>query len=1156
MFFLFSLLLMVWVSLRWASHLMGSPADRFWVFVAALMLQVGAITGLTSLVHQLTPAGWLLVQVVFLGVTLRWAGGARPDWQGGRAAWARLHSGCVSFASELSAWGAMALLSVCVLLLTSLALQMALPIEDFDDRMYHASRVIYWIQHQSVFPFETHNLRQTIVPFGSELFFLWPVLLTKSEVVGRVVFWSALPLAAVGQYVLLRALHLGKTAALVGVLILISTPRTMLSAVGLRPEIWSVLALLGLAYWAVSLGSETERAKHRCFYLGVFAVLSINVRSFPVSILPSLVLVIWWAGGRQSFVERLKAWMGGLALAGVLSTLIIPLGFNALQYRDPLGPQEVQRVVRADLSWQTAYTHAVRFASLLLELPDVPASVETRDQISGSANRLIAMAGAGVPLSGEAGRPWPGPYKYELPVHATRFSLWGLLWIPVSLAGLVHLLRRWRSGRPTPALAPVAVLTLLAVPLTLAVLLGSRWMASSDVPGRFLAGPYALTLALGLALIAPRWTPGKIAQALLALLLVYGAYQPLRVTAYDAVQAMADPPAPAALNEPFAEVAGALLPPGARVLLVGDQDARDYPLFAPADRFSRAVIPWGSQRFDPSRMDRLIASEKVTHVLIQNDERVVLEWYPAIDTQEMVRWLSTEPGLEPVPLKTPRMRLYKVSGNTALSERAFATMALPVDGPLIKVDRALQGRVGMDLGSMRTPWAVEKLGGTQDGFLWLGQGYSEGLEFGLWARQEAEVDLRFRLMPGPGVASAGRTVLVLHDGRLLGDEHRFEGVTTLVLRTRLHAGRNTISLFPQDFATVTPPPGGDTRNLVVGVAGVAIEEARGAMEASPAGDDGLVQRARMAQALIAQHQQSDGYWLTAFTEQTVYDLPRREMNTYVTSLMVDLLGQGVDRGVLSGSLGRAETHLRRQIEDGGLVRYHGRPDGRAMSLLHLCPITPDSDDTALAWRIAPGEPEQQASALHTLKRYRDAEGLYKTWLGSREDYRCIDPGANPNPPDVGIQMHLLLWLAQVDPPESQALCSALRKTIDQERLWVYYRRAPLVPLLRQPDLKAAGCELALPEALVKTGVPGQQVWVDAVRMLVQLESAQTPAPGREPVLALLQKLSKDRFAAVRQTPPMLYHNDLSASVSRYYWSEDVGYAIWLRLYQLGMGSRP
>ena len=28
-----------------------------------------------------------------------------------------------------------------------------------------------------------------------------------------------------------------------------------------------------------------------------------------------------------------------------------------------------------------------------------------------------------------------------------------------------------------------------------------------------------------------------------------------------------------------------------------------------------------------------------------------------------------------------------------------------------------------------------------------------------------------------------------------------------------------------------------------------------------------------------------------------------------------------------------------------------------------------------------------------------------------------------------------------------------------------------------------------------------------------------------------------------------YHNDTSATVSRFYWSQDFGYALWLRLYE-------
>jgi len=30
---------------------------------------------------------------------------------------------------------------------------------------------------------------------------------------------------------------------------------------------------------------------------------------------------------------------------------------------------------------------------------------------------------------------------------------------------------------------------------------------------------------------------------------------------------------------------------------------------------------------------------------------------------------------------------------------------------------------------------------------------------------------------------------------------------------------------------------------------------------------------------------------------------------------------------------------------------------------------------------------------------------------------------------------------------------------------------------------------------------------------------------------------------------LLYHNDLTGTVKRFYWSEDFGYALWLRLYE-------
>lgn len=309
-----------------------------------------------------------------------------------------------------------------------------------------------------------------------------------------------------------------------------------------------------------------------------------------------------------------------------------------------------------------------------------------------------------------------------------------------------------------------------------------------------------------------------------------------------------------------------------------------------------------------------------------------------------------------------------------------------------------------------------------------------------------------------------------------------------------------------------------------------------------AGED-LAEGFRTAAARLREHQQEPGYWLTAHTTAPRFQQPGKEMNTFLTALLLDLLDPLAASSGLGDSLQRARQHLTAQIEPGGLVRYHGLPDTPGIIGILGCAITPDTDDTALVWRVAPGPDRRHlTAALATIDRYRTREGLYRTWLAPREAYQCLDPGSDPNPADITIQMHLLMLLAEVQPPAGRALCEALRPVAGQDRVWVYYRMAPLVPMLRLADLQRAGCALELPESRMRTMVPGQEVWLSVVRLLrgARADAAQ--------IDTVLRQLAKDDFALLRQTPPLLYHNDLTASVPRYYWSEDVGYALWMRLY--------
>src|SRR5437762_2394751 len=76
-----------------------------------------------------------------------------------------------------------------------------------------------------------------------------------------------------------------------------------------------------------------------------------------------------------------------------------------------------------------------------------------------------------------------------------------------------------------------------------------------------------------------------------------------------------------------------------------------------------------------------------------------------------------------------------------------------------------------------------------------------------------------------------------------------------------------------------------------------------------------------------------GYWLTSYTDQPAFERPHVEMNTYVPSVIVDLLGPVANAAGVQSSVERARRFLTAQIEADGLVRYHGRPDAPTIGTL-------------------------------------------------------------------------------------------------------------------------------------------------------------------------------------------------------------------------------
>lgn len=652
-----SAVLLLFAAVLLARALGRTRAERFWIAVAASALQLGALAMSLSLFHAVRPGTWLLVQALLSAAT---AGAIRS----GRL---RLQASAAAKEPESTRLGILGWLFVAAVLLLaalSLAEQKVTPVSGFDDRMYHASRAAYWQQNASLLPYTTHNDRQVALPFGSDLVFFWGLLMGGSEAAGRLAFWAGYPLALLGLLFLLRQAGASPRTAWAGVLLFAATPGVATAAVGLNPEPWCVVFVLGLA-WALLRARQSDVPDEVGSALaGLFLALAANVRTTSVVLVVGAALLLVRPA---THLRRRAACAAGGALVGfLLSGLAVTTLGNLIREGHPLGSAAFRRVHASDLSSHQLVAHTARLAALFAEVPDIP-SAELRATLESEGRRLLERAGA-TRLPGERAESWPGLYAFHVPERAANFSLGGLVWLPSLLVALVLACRAWARGRP---LGATASLSILQAPLLLTVALLLRWMPLARVPERFLVSPYALgvalvTLGAGRLLASHSGAPrsrlvlGRAAAGISIVLIAWMTFDAASEQLSRVRLVLARPVPTTVLDEPY-ERALLRLPLGSRILLVGGQATRDYPLFAPREGFRNVVLPWGKARFRADEMRRRLEEGRVTHVLVENDQEVDRHWEPALPTREMVSWLENAPGLEEIPLLTKGMRLFEVT---------------------------------------------------------------------------------------------------------------------------------------------------------------------------------------------------------------------------------------------------------------------------------------------------------------------------------------------------------------------------------------------------------------------------------------------------------------------------------------------------------------
>ncbi len=797
---LFLLLISYVVALRFGR----CGSERLWIFLASAVFQIGGIALTLSLTHQFVALSWLVLHGLMAVTAAIFQIKSKP------------HASQLDTAPNTPWTGVEFALAFLIALFTGLTffLQWNTPIFEGDEKMYHASRVLYWITNGGIFPYPTHNDRQTVFQFGSELFFLWPVLLTRSEAIARSVFWLGVPFAIAAQWMLCTALGLKRMIALGTILLVMTTPIVANYAPMLKPEMWSIVFFCGLLWWTIRVVQSQHVDWRDWFWLGVYFVLSLSIRSIEIVLIVPLLLLLWSRASKQGVLS----FAAGICLCLVSSAAFVPLGFNWKNSGHPLGPQMMRQFHASELSMTQIQTHASRFVLSLIELPEVPASTSLIAW-NGFFQNIAEATGANRLLRGEKKTGWPGAFEFSQAESARNFSLGGILWL-VAFGFSLHAILLGGKGK----LASSQFFTaLLIATFTGAVVFGIRWMQHSGLPERFLITPYVAGVILAASYLNNRILHSPKAQAVAVLLLTWSVTPSLRQLELRAGRLQTSPITAAKIDAPFAE-ALLLIPSHSKIMLFGNHLAPDYPLFSPRQSYANEVFPWGKEKVDVVKLRNTIKEKRITHLLFQDPSMLTFEWAPSLDVTGTLQWLSGQADL-PLLLSVDRIRLFGTEFATPVraTEDQLRVTSVPEKAPLLVVEKLLESRVGLDADRLSTAYQIEDLGGEEQGYLWLGTGTEGGISFGLWAKQRESIQLNLDLEPGPSRSDSKRTVVV--ETALTHSElcrQVLEKRQTMNCKIEIAAGHSDLRVFTPDQRTVAAMPNGDPRSLIVGLHKVAI----------------------------------------------------------------------------------------------------------------------------------------------------------------------------------------------------------------------------------------------------------------------------------------------------------------------------------------------
>ncbi len=297
---------------------------------------------------------------------------------------------------------------------------------------------------------------------------------------------------------------------------------------------------------------------------------------------------------------------------------------------------------------------------------------------------------------------------------------------------------------------------------------------------------------------------------------------------------------------------------------------------------------------------------------------------------------------------------------------------------------------------------------------------------------------------------------------------------------------------------------------------------------------------KLAFEQIRINQPSVGTWQTYYNFDTVPENFHKEINVFHGLLMADLLvpiKHSNTNELVKGVLDYTAQQVNPKT---GLLKYY-QLDG----------LPEDTDDTSLYWSLLNSDDTVEIHSLvDTFSHYKDANGLYLTWLSPEGLSPAKRGGKIANPADLLINIHIYFFLQKYDSLQSVMLCKSIKEALKGSNpdLMVYYITAPWLYYIREAEILSRGCDLSdlpKPEFVY---VQSQSTYYEMAMLIRDINMNKFDKYALEKANELLLRTAYGDFAFLKSMPLLLYNNDLTFRNPARFWSYDLSYVLWLRLY--------